>query len=394
MKRLLLVVIVAVMAIGLYGQEEGSIEDQGKVRLELIWEKAFVEPIWDYIVENNEKGEPELRFVGFLGDDSIKTNFITHGGKIEKQLDLKTIYGGKILVSANKKYIGISQVTKRTSEGISEVTFSLYDKDGNLLWSKQKLKARPTRVLPNSLMLSGESPWSSCLWTLRDQSGIRKWLKVGKETDFGTGSLDISQNGYIVFNIMDRDGAVLVLYDNTGNEVWRKRFDWKWTGKVNISSTGKYIATIGEPDRVKLYLFSSDGGKLWEYPSDNCEFMAFSPDEEYFVGGIRLDRIQLFHSKTGRLLFSYELPDPKRVFSIAVAKEGSFVAVIDGVGSEVPGNRISTVYLFNKSGNLVWQHKIEIQPGRTPNVRFTDDGKYFLICNSNKLHCYRLMEGE
>jgi WD40 repeat protein len=143
-----------------------------------------------------------------------------------------------------------------------------------------------------------------------------------------------------------------------------------------------------------LYLFSGNGELLWTHESGICTQLNFSPDEEYLAVGINLNNLHLFESATGKVLWNYKLEDARSFFSLAVSNNGEFVVAADGEGRrELPAGNSSTIFLFDKKGNIVWQKDLKIEKERAPNVRFTDDGKYLIICNSNKIFCYRISGG-
>jgi len=215
-----------------------------------------------------------------------------------------------------------------------------------------------------------------------------------------TGSFDISVNDYMIFNIYGdkKEGQVgqLVLYEGMGKEVWRKKINWVWSGQVTISDKGKYVGVVAITSdwHTILNMFSNDGELQWKYKSGNCDFMDFSPDENYLAAGINLNDLHLFESATGKIVWNYKLDNTRSFYSIAVSDNGKFVTAADGGGRrELPASNFSTIFLFDKKGNIVWQKELKIQKERVPDVRFSDGGKRLLISNGNKLCCYRITGG-
>jgi len=411
MRRLFLSITIALMAlnIGLYAQDTAQAEP--KVKLELVWEKEFEGMISDYIVETDEMGEALLNVVSFLKDNEKKAEvyFLNFKGLAIKKTGVELIrlklepetggdvYGG-VLISKNGKYIGLFQVTKRDPERIREISFHLYDKTGNLLWTKASWNVRPSMLLSDGSILSFEGePCTWSLFALYEKDILRGWLKPNDgEPMEVTGAFDASENNNIVFNVYDfikKEGQV-VLYDNTAKEIWRRKFtNWTTASKVCISDDGRIIAARGGFANI-LYTFSNDGTLLWQKHIGVGYLQIFSSDGSYLAASGPSNRIYYLRATTGDSLWAFIVKDNRSFFSIAVSNNGEFVAAADGGGRrEFPSGDTSTIYLFDKKGNIVWQKDLKIEKERAPNVRFTDDGKYLIICNSNKIFCYRISGG-
>ena len=395
MKKILLSAIIAFLAIGLYAQDTAQVEP--KVKLELVWKKEFEYPGADFIIDINEEGEPKIKVIAFIKEQGKESliRFMDKKGKLLRETRGNAeYYGSRVLISKDGEYIGISSVAKGDPEFIYEVDFDVYDKDGNYVWGQKGMNVRPFRLLSDATILSYEGfGWQK--FTLHNKNGLIDSISPIQAE--GTGACDISKNNYIVFNVHDvnRNEGYVVLYNGIGKEIWHKKFDWRHTSKVVISDYGEYIAAIGKSSEGRmLSIISHKGDLLWQFHSGNCYYMDFSPESKYFVAGINLNEICLFESATGRILWKYKLSDKRSFFSIAVSNNGEFVTAADGGGRrELPSGDTSTIYLFDKKGNIVWQKDLKIQKERAPHVRFTDDGKYLIICNSNKLYCYKIAGG-
>jgi outer membrane protein assembly factor BamB len=413
MKKLFVSAIIVLVAInlGLYAQEKDMTQAESEVKLELMWEKEFEGVINDYVVETNKIGEALLRVVSFLKDNGKKAevHFLNLKGLATKKSDVELIrlrsepeiggdvYGG-VLTSKNGKYIGLFQVTKRDPERIGEISFHLYDKAGNFLWTKTSWNVRPSMLLSDGSILSFEG--EPCTWSpfaLYEKNILRGWLKPNDgEPMEVTGAFDASENSNIVFNVYDfdkKEGQV-VLYDNTAKEIWRNKFNnWVTASKVCISDNGRIITARGGFANT-LYTFSNDGTLLWQKHIGVGYLQIFSSDGSYLAASGPSNRIYYLRATTGDSLWTFIVEDNRSFFSLAVSKNGNFVATADGGGMrELPAGDVSTIFLFDRRGNLVWQKELLIQKERTPNVRFTDDGRHLLIANANKVYCYKILGG-
>ena len=398
----LLAIVIALTAMnsGLYGQEKDTAQLDSQIELELVWEKEFESPVLNFsLTEMN--GIPTLEVV--ITTDKVQ--FFT--GKNVKEIQTKSYeinwlegWRFRLLCSKNGDYIGIRKDHYGDYGRIQEGSeFQVYDKIGNLLTTRKVTN----NYQPFALMNNGAFLVTG---VLEDASIVLEQLNGAKEVIFDypdmrpSTYMDIAEKGdCFVLNIA---GIGIILYSDTGKEIWRKKFAWGDAANVRISDNGKYIGAVGILSGGGMHFLSSNGSLLWKYPLDNyynfyLNCMDFSPDEEYFAANIYRDDIYLFESSTGKILWNYKLEQvnsSRKFFSIGVARNGEFVAAADGGGTrELPAGDSSTVFLFDKKGNLVWKKQLMIQKQKAPNVRFSNDGKYFFICNAGRLYCYKITGG-
>jgi hypothetical protein len=359
--------------------------------LKLMWEKKFEQPISGYFVDLDSQEGVSLRTVYFTGSGETKFRFFDRNGEEIKSEILQLTKGGGLLQSQDGEYIGIYEITKGKPEYIEESAFSLYNKDGLLLWKHPGIKGQPFSILNTGAVLWSENPYGWDMFTLRDGDRVLARISPG-DVEEGTGAFATSRNSRLVYNVLNKQGGTIALYDATGSELWQQRFNWKWTGSVEISDYGKYIVAIGQPSESRLHMFSSIGSLLWEFQSKNCELMDFSPDEEYLAAAINLHNLHLFESATGEIIWKYSLDATRSFFSIAVANEGEFVVATAGQGRrELPAGTQSTIFLFARKGRVAWRKEMNIKNGCAPQVRLTHKGQFLLVCNSEELICYEII---
>jgi hypothetical protein len=226
MRRLFLSSIIAFLAISLRLYAQDTAQAEPKVKLELVWEKEFEAVVGEYILNVDEKGEPFLYVVSLFSDTLYQVNFAKD--KESKIINLRlNEKGGGILYSKDKNYIVTYEVTKRNQEEILEVSLALYNKNGILLWKNPVWLGKPSKLLSNGTILCSENPYGWGPFTLRNQNHI-----VARITPcnafMATGSFEASKNSYFVFNVKDLDHSdktygELVLYNQSGAEIWRKK---------------------------------------------------------------------------------------------------------------------------------------------------------------------------
>jgi hypothetical protein len=374
----------------LYAHENTENQLDLEVGIELMWEKKFEQPISGYIVDLDSQDRVSLRAVYFTYSGETKFRFFDKNGEEIKSQILQLTKDGGVLQSQDGEYIGIYEIINGKRQYIEKSAFSLYNKDGLLLWKHLGIKGQPFGILNTGAVLWSENPYGWDMFTLRDQDRVLARISPG-DVEEGTGAFATSRNSHFVFNVLNKQGGEIVLCDATGSELWQQRFNWKWTGSVEISDYAKYIVAIGQPSELRLHMFSSIDSLLWEFQSENCDLMDFSPDEEYLAAAINLNNLHLFESATGEIIWKYSLDATRSFFSLAVADDGEFVVAAVGQGRrELPAGTQSTIFLFDRKGRVAWRKEMNIKNGCAPDVKLTHNGKYLLICNSEELKCYKI----
>ena len=400
----LLAIVIALTAMnsGLYGQEKDTAQLDSQIELELVWEKEFESPVLNFsLTEMN--GIPTLEVV--ITTDKVQ--FFT--GKNVKEIQTKSYeinwlegWRFRLLCSKNGDYIGIRKDHYGDYGRIKEGSeFQVYDKIGNLLTTRKVTN----NYQPFALMNNGAFLVTG---VLEDASIVLEQLNGAKEVIFDYP--DMRPSTYIGIApkgnafALNVSGIGVMLYDDTGKEVWKRNIENSHAAGIGISEHGSYIACFGKKWGNTLFLYSLKGNMLWEKPiGAGTHFISFSPDEKFLAVYATWSGIWFFSVKEGKLLWRY--PSDKigkkinsnftrSIYSLDIAINGAFVVCADGGGTrELPAGDTSVVLLFDKKGKIVWQNDLKIQKERAPIVRFTDDGKYLIVCNSNKLYCYKIVGG-
>ncbi|MEK9150052.1 MAG: WD40 repeat domain-containing protein, partial [Candidatus Desantisbacteria bacterium] len=204
---------------------------------------------------------------------------------------------------------------------------------------------------------------------------------MGKFSDNGEYFVLIGDNGTLW------DKTFLVLYDKDGNELWKVIEEYPgWSyGQCNISKEGNYI--IGAKTNTNwtnwINMFSKKGKLLWEYNAVQAgNFISlFSQDEKFILIGSAPNKLFLFKSNDGKLLWEFTDETLKIGFiSINISSDNKYILAIAEEGK---------IYLLDMRGNLLWQKQYE--KGAVAN--FTSDGKEVNIMTDNKLCRYAIQEG-
>lgn len=174
-----------------------------------------------------------------------------------------------------------------------------------------------------------------------------------------------------------------MLFDKSGNELWRRKVDQDRYGNIAISQKGEYVffKAYGYTEKspmelrrkgeqatlvgVTLGLYDKEGAGL---SFEDPEFMSFgsfcfSPQADYVaLGGGNL--LRLTRTEDGSTVFEKELPKGVGIRMLLFSGDGQYLVVAGNVGiatEKVPergGTRTvyaTRVFVINMEGELVWQ---------------------------------------
>jgi hypothetical protein len=351
----------------------------------LIWEKTFDEPIVDIIFDEATMTVKEARALGVRGLEQRKirevvkvhyprilvtekaVKFLDKKGKIKKKYEL--MKSENLKIAENGRYICITKPTKFVEEfTLGEVI--LLDAAGNKI-----CEIRDVNIYGygDNLRLPTAGKWvliDAHLYDdgaieLYDKEGRKKKIEVCKAEDevAGMGEFSFTKDGkYFVTTAMSGgsvwDNSYLLLYDENGNEIWRKilknAVDYFYDS-ITISPMGRYISVIfriatKEKFEDYLELFDNKGNLLWKKQVIPGEYyLKFSKNEKYIVANNTNNNLYLFDVKSGELLWEYQ-DSALRTWSknpCDITNKGDVL-----VETYYPGKK--KIILFNKSGQVLW----------------------------------------
>lgn len=399
MGRFLVIALLA--SLGLYAQEKDTAQIESSVKLELVWEKEFESPILDYTCSDGENS-PTLQVV--ITTDKVQ--FLTKETReiptrsFQLNWNERWVYGASL--SKNGEYISISKHHYGDYGRIQKGSeFQVYDKTGNLLTTREVTDDYKPSILLNNGAFLVTGVLEDGRMFLEQMDGSRRLIFDYNDMR-PSFCISIAQKGNVF--ALNVSGIGVILYDDTGKEIWKRNIENSHAAGIGISPHGSYIACFGKKWGNTLFLYSIKGDILWEKPiGAGTHFISFSPDEKFLAVYATWSGIWFFSVKEGKLLWHYPTDKigkkidgnlTRSIYSLVVCPNGTIVACVDGGGTrELPVGETSTVYLFDKKGDIMWRKELKVHSHQLPNVRFTEDGKYLLICNNNKLLCYKIVGG-
>lgn len=182
-------------------------------------------------------------------------------------------------------------------------------------------------------------------------------------------------NGYILF------------FNEKGKKLWQ--FEHKgYEAKFDISSDGNFIALATEE---RLYSLNKNGKVIYakELKPGGID-IALSDDGKYIAITRTADHtVSLLDNRNGELLWSYTIngfdPINSPFTSLDVSSDGNNIAV--AISKDwTRTNKESFLYLFDKSGSIVWQKTFE---ENRINCSLSPDGRCILVRGNKEAYLYR-----
>ena len=410
MKRILLVSIIVLLAIGPYAQEKDTVQVEPQIKLELVWEKEFESPISDFTlnIAKDDKSYPNVVVLG------SKVVILDDKGK--KSIEIKGLEGGSDFFSISESGNHIIHSRwhhDKDGKEVEECIVHIYDLTGKLLWKTPNIApARYPKLSPNGEYLVGTS-WAEILLVKKD--GTSKFInpRQNKRRMLMRIFFSISGNSEfwgISFGEPYADESVQVItYTPDGGEIWRKVTEPMGLAyELEISNNGEMLGVVS-PEKGKnfFYLFNRKGNLLWRAGeiSRTNHRIVFSPSDNYVLVADFGGDFKLFDTSSGKEIWHHHIAkgtekidvdqDPGIGFipymEITISDDENFV-IVGGRNSKTNAN---CLLAFDRRRGIVNTFSIpSSNGGYLPKTKFAPAGDYLYVANGDKLLKYAVRRGK
>ncbi|MGQ9535484.1 MAG: hypothetical protein ACUVTF_09710 [bacterium] len=380
-KLFLLATIIAFLAMGLYGQEKETTQVEPKVhpvrdsvlkdktfsngvKLELVWEKEYEGPVFNFAISTDREGETYPNVVisfkaMIFNNKSMKMKEIK--GVEQKYDNGKT--GNIFRLSEYDNYI-INLWGYASEEKVRESKAFIYDLSGKLLWKTENIAPNYfTHLAPNGEYFIGGTI-ENIIWG--DKNGEIKTLINDPNEIY---------NGYSAFTEDSRFWALslgqigkpvqLIVFDSKGNELWRKIIEHDGlAGQVAISRNGRFVSVI-DPEGGRFsprfcFMFDINGNLLWKEQVEPTDYrISFSPNEDYILLCNDRGHIYLFELTDGNLKWNYKIPDSLYIYQdistsipaipFAISNDGEYIVM----GAREKITNIDQILIFSRDSGFI-----------------------------------------
>ena len=304
----------------------------------------------------------------FATSGKIFVNLIFWSGHFERRDEVLTVQNvtasialvrePRLLENLPKPIFEKSWTFNASGEGLSAPVVGVaVSSDGHVLAAVDRFNARTETAEVYLLDSEGRLVWSRYY-----HGGSFFWFLMNVAL-----TPDSKLAAYAIYSSNNASSVGIWYVDENGHVIWVQNEPWYHS--VAMSSDGKLIAAVGatkgsgeslQPDG-KLLVLDDRGQVLWQ---------------RKFLG---------------------ELP-----MRASVSPEGGFIAVTTGIDASLPGATNSSVYLFDRTGNILWRHvgpaivrSVDLSSSAESVVISYSDGTVEILDKSGVLverylHSYRL----
>lgn len=362
--------------------------DEDEIEFKLI-EKITLPPDTQDVILDKDTGRPKAIILKdalkFFNKENIIKEIKTEGKR------------ASIVRSKTGKFFGIYESLEidEAKDLVIRSQFSFYDSAGNLIWQKDGLGECRISDDGETAVNFQDALIGDSTITFYNKTDTIKKVKPFDNKYFAGGLASFSDDGsnYAVVII---EPATLILYNNNGDELWRKTLGNNLHPYgISISKHGHFIialATNSSDGAGHVFCFDKTGVLLWvKKRFGGKAAVVFSPNSD-FVTLLTQDskKISLVNSSSGNIRWSQKYendnsPIPYKICSVNVSKNALFVLIgVEPIQTNKPLS--SYTYLLDQQGNIVWMKKYNSCPIGV----ISEDEKYIYIVGDGKVE--RLQE--
>ena len=292
MKQVFLAIIIALMTVGLYGQQPNLAPAEGRIKLELIWEKEIPEGIADVAIDKARGGLfcPTVVVTGNC-ENAREILFFDTLGRIERRMKLKE--WSQVRISDNGKYIGIMHPEKWDGEfhygpvEIIELSGKLVKKVGTVYGTWWWVSPKGDEVIVKDV-------WSD------DDIYYFKGTPGKDKANLTTGEGDVTMFAGIP---AIKWSGVKNGYLQIGNKVVTPSPDGNYVTFVKYMAGGN-----GYVDHLLLYTRDGRLVRKFNLNKGGSLFTIFSPDSRFSVAVVE-NLVFLIDVENKKILWKYESND-------------------------------------------------------------------------------------
>ncbi len=348
-------------------------------------------------------------------DESIR--FLSPTEQVLKTLE-RTQYT-RVFFGGEADYIGIQEIviSSKKPEGPRSITFTLYDVEGQDLWSwKQSLEYDDplpgVHISAKGQVVMVESLEGRLIFFEKTGTIIREvqlFGDVSPETERSVICAFSANGQYLAVNAIrqyaragselsprEKGHSFLILFQATGEEIWRRELPQEISNGVGISPDGEIIvagahSVVGMDALVMASYLYNRQGELLATLDIPFRHARFSWDGQFLLLGQK-NNLELVETITGRVLWEKNMPaDAGQVRDMDLDPEGNLALVMLAQGS-YQGSRFvyhhPQVFLFDHQGRQVWQQDFPEDRFLQPLARFHEDGAHILLAFQNRYLIY------
>lgn len=405
----LTIIFPVVVAIQVHGQEKNATQVEPGIKLELVWEKEFEEPITDFTLNIAKDGRSYANVV-VLGSKVVILD--DKGKKTSEIMGLERGFNFFSVSESGNHIIHSWWHHDKGGKEVEECIICIYDLTGKLLWKTSNIA--PTRypqLSANGEYLVGPS-WAEILLVKKD--GTFKYINPRQNKRRSLMRISFAISGTsdfwgISFGEPYADESVqVVTYDPNGAELFRKVTEPMGLAyELEISNNGEMIGIIvPEKGENFFYLLDKKGNPLWKartLSSSTEQWIIFSPSDNYVLVTSLGGALKCFDASSGKEVWQHHVSkkeisanqDPGIGFipymEITFSDDENFVIV----GGRNRDTNANCLLVFERGRGFVNTFSLpSSNGGYLPKSKFTPVGDCLYVANGDKLLRFAMRRGK
>lgn len=325
----------------------------------------------------------------------------------------------RVFVSRGGKFIGVQELLDSGGKPGSpwSLSFSLYDHRGGKLWSrKQPLgtdEPMPSFYISDLGRVVMVEPLEGAL-SFFDLAGslahrVRLFPRAPAEMERPVACAFSADGNYLVVNALrqhsrpdtklapqERGQSFLILFDDQGQQIWRRELKQEISDRVEISRGGQMIVAGGYSVRGlnalerATYLYNA-AGELLHTLDFSFRQAAFCATGRFLLLGQK-NAVRLVDTQTAHVLWERELPKEEgQIRALDLSPEAN-LALVEVARGMYQGPRFlyrsPQILLFDRQGHQVWEERFQEDSFLQPLVRFLKDGSRILLAFRDRYLLY------
>jgi hypothetical protein len=349
------------------------------------------------------------------GADSVA--FLGPSGKVIGRIE-KT-RSSQVFPSQDGRYLGIQYISGAQGQRqmARSVSFALYNRQGERLWSRVDPlgddEPLPSWYVSNNGRVISVWPTKSRLRFLDRSGSVEKTVELfpdsPPEMERPIACAFSADGKWLAVNALDqyprpgdemtprqRGQSDLILFTESGEELWRRRLEEEICGPVAVSQHGEMLAAVAFSVKgadlidMRTHLYDDEGQELATVETA-FRLADFSSDGARLLLSRKND-LRLVDTAAGKTIWEEQLPaEYGQIRAVDLSPDGALALAAaapshyrDGVFHFTPVH----AFLYDVRGEIVWSEFFPEDEFDRPGVHFLPDGRGFTIALQDRYLTY------
>jgi hypothetical protein len=361
--------------------------------------------------------------LSFQGDRphvvSVDDTLIFLGGSGKEKTRFEKARYARLFWSQDRKFAGLQEISnpQATDQTEKRISFTLLDHQGSRLWSWQNTLGRdeliPSFYISNRGRVAVVEPLKGELIFLNEEGSPERIIELFPdaipEMERPVACAFTADGARLAVNALfrhprpgddmtprEKGQSFLILFDDDGEELWRRQLEREISDQVAISPGGETIAAGAfTPKGVDVverttYFYDHDGELLSELELP-YRLALFATDGTRFLMAQKSD-LRMVSTATGKVLWENRLPaEHGQIRAVDLSPDGSLTLVKTAPGKYHSGRFYyapAHAALFDEEGEQIWTASYPEDTFDQPAAHFLPDGSKFLLAFQNRYLIY------